>query len=182
MVRRGWLVGLFVSLALFVCPSAALAEDASLIDSLAGGLSDTVTGETRSVEDVDPVRDYEYEPVLREVETRAVEEESTQSAIERVTNAFNRLNWGESSSVTLFSALRLFLGGASSSVSPVALFLPVAAGLCFMWWGVRRAISMLMAAFTRGRMTVGGSGGRESVAGKNSNKYLYGRYLNSNYD
>lgn len=152
MVRR-WLGVLSVALVLLACPSVALAEDGSLFDSFSGGFSDTVSGEARLSES-DPVRDYEYEPEVREVEFREVEETTTQSSIEQVTNSFNRLGWGENTTVTLYSAVRLFLGGANSSISPVALFLPVAAGIVFMWWGVRKAIRVLMGAFRKGKASL----------------------------
>lgn len=170
MVRR-WLGVLSVALALLACPTVALAEDGSLLDSFTGGFTDTVSGEARETNENDPVRDYEYEPEVREVQTREVEETSPQSSIEQVTNSFNRLGWGESSTVTLYSAVRLFLGGANSSVSPVALFLPVAAGIVFMWWGVRKTIRILMSAFRSGRMSLGGSW---STSRYNPRSYYFG--------
>lgn len=42
----------------------------------------------------------------------------------------------------------------SSVVEVLAAVIVVCVGLVFMWWGVRKVASMLMAAFRRGRLSV----------------------------
>lgn len=42
----------------------------------------------------------------------------------------------------------------SSVVGVLATVIGVCIGLVFMWWGVRKVASMLMAAFRRGRLSV----------------------------
>ena len=42
----------------------------------------------------------------------------------------------------------------STVVEVLAAVIVVCVGLVFMWWGVRKVASMLMAAFRRGRLSV----------------------------
>ena len=56
--------------------------------------------------------------------------------------------------------LELLLGNLATNISivKVANILAIAGGVCvglvFLWWGVRKVVSMLMAAFRNGKLSI----------------------------
>lgn len=44
----------------------------------------------------------------------------------------------------------------STVVGVLASLITAGVGLVFMWWGVRKALSSLMAAFRKGKLSIGG--------------------------
>lgn len=44
----------------------------------------------------------------------------------------------------------------STVVGVLATLITAGVGLVFMWWGVRKALSSLMAAFRKGKLSIGG--------------------------
>lgn len=48
----------------------------------------------------------------------------------------------------------------ASVVGVLAVIVSAGIGLVFMWWGVRHAVSSLMAAFRNGKLSFGGGNGR----------------------
>lgn len=150
-------MSLFLTLSATVC---AYAEEGFL-----GGLQTLVDPDSAREVENDPVRDYEYEPELRELEVREVgegtEELTSLGGIQQVVERANQVSWhNDSNRTNLLTSLRYFLGatGGSGTISEnqkLILILP-AIGIVFMWWGVRKVIHMLFAAFRSGRMTVGG--------------------------
>lgn len=147
--------GLLLALGLFSFPVTARASDGFL-----GGLEDLAG--TRQVETEQ--RGYEesyqeeYSPELREVEgtpDRALPEEATTvDYVNDTVNRFNQVNYG-SQTRSWLSMIIMLLGGNGAQLGvnmKEALLLP-AVGIVFMWWGVRKAKSIVMNGFRKGKIT-----------------------------
>lgn len=117
------------------------------------GLDTLVNPDSAREIENDPVRDYEYEPDLRAGEGETAELPEEGSEIQSVIDAANTVSWGANNGRTLFNSVRYFLF-QNNSTKEWLLLIP--AGLVFMWWGIRKSVHMLFAAFRSGRMTVGG--------------------------
>lgn len=146
-------VGLLVML---VSPCSAYA---SPLDSFGNGLSDFVTPETGQTVETQYEQDYEreYTPVLREVQTVEVEEgdalSNIQGWIQSFKIPFNSAQYGpENWHGFLYS---LFVSGYAGGVFPTVYSLAGGAAVfCMLWWGLRKAIRMLMAAFKGRKLNV----------------------------
>lgn len=119
-----------------------------------GGLQTLVEPDTSMVGESDPVRDYDYEPVLLEEPLRAnggeLTELSTMDGIRQVVNRTNRVDsdWnsgGTTSSLTLIEQLRRFLG-AFASVGLRDVWVTPAIVMVFGWWALRKTVRMIMRA------------------------------------
>lgn len=145
--------GCLLALGLSFCPSVAYASDGFF-----GGLED-LTG-TRQVEQEQNAYEEryqeDYEPELREVETapsrELSEDATTVDYINDTVDKFNQFNRG-STTVTLFSGIRWFLFGTAGANMAALMLLP-AAGIVFMWWGVRKSKNMIMNAFRKGKASL----------------------------
>lgn len=148
MLRIRWPV--FVALALaLLAPSPALADEVNPIEGFTGGVEDLFSAEAREVES-DPVRDYEYEPILRAGEdaTTALPEEGQE--IQSVVGAVNTVTWGGGVGRSLLDSIR-YLMGTNATGKEIFVIGPI--GLVFMWWGIRKTRNIIMNAW-RGRATV----------------------------
>ena len=153
-------VFVFMTLALLMVPRVALAEDVSYIGSFASGF-ETLLGRGEN-EQVTPERDYieSYEP--REVDDlpplrapSANTELDSMGGIQQVVDRTNRIEWGTAGNPSLVRTLAYFLGntGAGHSGEMRNMLILPAIGLCFMWWGVRKGLRMIFAAFRKGKAT-----------------------------
>lgn len=146
-----WLVLAFV-FSLFACPVSAYA---SPLDSFSNGLHDFVSPDTETVEEVRYEQDFAESYVPQEVvlsapATREYDEDSTTvDYVNGTLDSFNSVNWniGDRS---LVESLRLMFTNVATSTG----FIVVAVGLVFMWWGVRKSVRMVFAAFRKGRSNV----------------------------
>lgn len=138
--------GCLVVLGVWLCPLPAYAADGFI-----GGLED-LTG-TRDVEQVSYEDRYQegYEPDLTEpvsVTRRELDEDATTvDYINDTVDSFNSVTWPSSSQSLLVSIQTLFTRFREN----VFLF---AAGIVFMWWGVRKTVRMIMSAFRKGSASV----------------------------
>lgn len=159
MFRIRWPVSLALALAL-LAPAPALADEASMLDSLGGGFSDGLQtlihpDEVESPQ-VSPESDFasSYVPVYAPLSTGdevVIADEST--AYQTVVDAANSVPWiagGSSTKFSLLDSVRRFLALSFSSVGGTVVM--VASGIVFMWWGVRKATGMIMRAFRAGRL------------------------------
>lgn len=138
-----WLVVAFVCM-LFVSPVSAYADDGFI-----GGLQDFAG--VREVDTATPESDFadEYSPDVREVETRAVNEEEV-TVMGQIRNTIQTgmtinmdgTNWIPNE--YYYAPFRAVL----------MVVVPTAVLLVFMWWGVRKSLRMLFAAFRKGRSNV----------------------------
>lgn len=127
--------------ALLMLPAGAYASEINYLDSFTGGLADTVKAEGKADES-------------------KVDGESGNGGILRV---------GEEEESDFIGYIRQVLLGAKftfngSTVRPLVgtavyvnyllIFVPTAVGMVFFWWGVRKALRVLMAAFRRGKSNV----------------------------
>lgn len=148
---RRYLLALSIALAVLLAPSLAFADD-----GFVGGLQDLVGVREVEQSTVTPEQDFtdEYEPAytpLRSGDEVAIEEGSE---IQSVVNAANTVPWGSTLRIDLVgSILRLFTLSFGDAAG-WARIPTVAAGLVFMWWGVRKALKMIMSAFRKGRASV----------------------------
>lgn len=158
MRRSVWVVLSLVCSLVF--PSAAYASDIDYVGSFSNGF-DAFLGNGEN-EPVTPEKDFNerYEPVEIEVTSELPQFRTTGSNdpienIRTVTNRVNTLRWNVSN-LNLLESIRIMFGarsGASSTaLRQLVIVLPI--GICFMWWGVRKAISMINSAFRKGRGNV----------------------------
>lgn len=121
------------------------------------GLDSLVNPDSAQEIENDPVRDYEYEPILRDVEPAELDDEATtMDSLSSVITACNSVQAFSNQKFSLLdSIVRLF------TLSYANGWLVAAVGIVFMWWGVRVCINMIMGSFRRGKLSIGG---RESVA------------------
>lgn len=105
---------------------------------------------------------YEYEPVY--VEDNSVrsapvldENATTIDWVNSTVDSFNSVKVG-SANMNFLDAVRAVLGNSSSGSTHSgqlrALYLVPAVGMVFLYWGVRKAIRMLFAAFRKSRASV----------------------------
>lgn len=145
---RRYLLALSVALAVLLAPSLAFADDGFI-----GGLQDLVG--TREVEQsaVPPEQEFvdDYEPVYAPLRSGDETEIEEGGEIQSVIGAVNAVPISGTNRSLLDSIITLF---GRSSGTYGALFIIPAAGLVFVWWGVRKALKMIMAAFRRGRASV----------------------------
>lgn len=135
-------------------PSRAYASDGFL-----GGLQDLVGArEVESVQDYesDYIKEYNpdlgaVEPLVRDVgsDDETVDLLPTVDSVNTTVNDIYRKNWFGTSSRTWLASLQFLL----TSVY-YAGFIPLAAGLVFMWWGVRKCIQVVMSGFRKGSLNV----------------------------
>lgn len=105
---------------------------------------------------------YEYVPEVMEVESapvvRALPEDATATDyVNDTLDSFNVVPMGASGSPTsLLNSVRTLLGVTASGLSGSfrSMLLLVAVGIVFMWWGVRKVIRVLFAAFKNRRISV----------------------------
>lgn len=144
MSFKRWVM-LFVLLTLFVCPKLSYAHEIDYLESFGNGF-ESLQGKSVN-ENVNPEIDFieEYEPVLRETDGEAVEEGTTNGMIQNVVYSFTRVPNGGSSTADWRQMAAWFLR---------TLIVPIAVLLVFMWWGVRKGIRILFAAFRKGRANV----------------------------
>lgn len=153
VVVFGWLL----ALGLLFCPSVAYASDGFF-----GGLED-LTG-TREVDgETDYENDYveSYVPELREVDygpVRALPEDATTvDYVNDTLDSFNQLSWsGFGSSRSLLRSLQIFLGNGTTGSYGIMRDLIVlpAIGVVFLWWGVRKAIRVVMTSWKKGKASL----------------------------
>lgn len=128
---------LFLVLALFcalVMPANAYAEDNTLVDSFSSGVS-TWTEQSQTVEQSEG---------SNEIRLTATSEDTTVNAINSYLGSIHRFEFDGTTTVWRSQAF-LFL---RDQVVPIAVL------LVFFWWGVRKALRVLMAAFRKGRASV----------------------------
>lgn len=133
----------------FMAPTTAWASEGEEESTgFLAGLDTLVNPESPGEVVNDPVRDYEYEPVLRdgngEQAVLPEEGEEIQSVISVVNkNPFqNQGSYGN----TLLGGIRQLSSGTNGT-----LWIVPAIGIVFMWWGVRKVTRMILAAFRRGK-------------------------------
>lgn len=149
----------YVALALLIVllsPAGAYAQDINYVDSFSNGI-ETLKGNGEN-EPVTPEKDFNDSYEVEEVQLRATNDEQptdAQGNIEWVTQAFNTVPWNNTNS-TLFNFLRAFFGGTNSAASKtMKLYLiTIPIGICFMWWGLRKALRMIMTGFRKGKASV----------------------------
>lgn len=154
MARR--LVVLYALVVTLFCPVCAYADE-GLGSSFLNGLNTTVHPEQYENTDVSYERDFNesYEPVLIENTApvvRALPNDAT--AVDYVNNtvdSFNSIPFETSYHLTLLNTAQWFMGMFTGPNQ--AIFMIPAIGIVFLWWGVRKAIRMIMASFRKGRMT-----------------------------
>lgn len=137
-------------------------------DGFLGGLQDLVGArEIESVEDYESEYQDAYDPQLRldppdpgtNTLTELDEDATTVDYVNSTLQSFNKSGYPSSvssSGYSLLEGLQFFLGFRQSGVSNAnrtQLIIP-AAGIVFMWWGVRKSIKMIMSAFRKGSMNV----------------------------
>lgn len=104
---------------------------------------------------------YEYEPVILEEEeftVRApaaeVEEATTLDSIVQVAERAQRVNYNNTT-VSLISATRqVFTSAQSGTGYQTTALVITAAGMCFLWWGVRKAVRIVMASARKGKASL----------------------------
>lgn len=127
---------------------------ASPVDGFANGLNDFVHPDSSVSSDITPERDFieSYQPqevVLSETPSRVYDEDSTTvDYVNGTLDSFNSVPWTVGNR-TFLNSIQLMLQNVANSTG----FIVVAVGLVFMWWGVRKAVRMIFAAFRRGRMS-----------------------------
>lgn len=141
MLRIRWPV--FVALAVaLLAPTPALADEVNALDGFTGGLSTLVNPDVEKVVENDPVRDYDYEPVLRAGEDEEAELPEAGVEIQSVINACNQVQaFGSKKYSLLDCIIRMF------TLPATQWWWVTAAGIAFMWWGVRKAKIIIMAAW-----------------------------------
>lgn len=127
---------------------------ASPIDGFANGLNDFVNPDSPQ-EVVTPERDFieGYSPDVYGSTNESVREVSAElsssESVSATVDSIYTVNWFGNGTRTWLESLQIFLLN-STFFKPV---LVAAVGLAFMWWGVRKAIRMIMTSFRKGRMT-----------------------------
>ena len=154
MSRIRWPVYVLFAL-FFLFPRVALAE--GLTDSFVNGVR-TFAGEDIS-EQVTPEVDFElsYEPVYVRETTREEGSEEETTMLGSIANTIEDgttvpLSIGAETMAGGNALIRFFQYTFISGRSNGLLF--VAAGICFMWWGIRKAIRMIFAGFRKGSASV----------------------------
>lgn len=149
-MRKTALVGAALALALSVAPTVAMADDVNPLQGFGDGFETLVNPDTSVGLESAPERDYidSYEPMLVEGETIDVVESTPMDGIMQVNNAVNTVYWSGNSN--LLGTVRKFLMNAIMSN---ALIVPAVA-LVFMYWGLRKSVRTLFAAFRKGRASV----------------------------
>lgn len=148
--------GIYIALALCAAlcsPTMARAEEINYVDSFASGF-ETLKGEGVN-EQVTPERDFEesYVPTLSEVKSVTTEDETDDTVlghIQSTANAYQRVNI-DSSTLTIIGFLTWLFGGYAG---PGRVMITAAVGIVFMWWGVRKALRMVMSGFRKGKANV----------------------------
>lgn len=144
MSFKRWIV-LFAFLGMLVSPTLSYACEIDYFESFGHGF-ESLQGKSEN-EVVTPESDFieEYEPVLRETSGGEVEEGTTNGMIQNVVYSFTRVPNGGNSTADWRQMAAWFLR---------TLIVPIAVLLVFMWWGVRKGIRILFAAFRRGKANV----------------------------
>lgn len=150
-MRKAALVGAALALALSVAPNVAMADEVNPLKGFGDGFETLVNPDTSVDLDSAPERDYidSYEPMLVEGETIDVVESTPMDGIVQVNNAVNNVYWGSANS-NLLGTIRKFL---MNEIMSNALIVPAVA-LVFMYWGLRKSVRTLFAAFRKGRASV----------------------------
>ena len=144
--------GCLLALGLSFCPSAAYASDGFL-----GGLED-LTG-NREVEEVKPEEQWNesYKPILKvqnedEAELPEYEDGDDIGPIGSVVDSVQYIPL-YTSKVHIVDMVRYFLGSSGAEAGGLPL-VGYAAVLFFVWWGLRKSLRVMMAAFRKGKANV----------------------------
>lgn len=159
-MRKSLWVALLLVL-LMAMPQESYAREIDYLQSFSNGF-ETLKG-NGSNEQVTPERDYNesYEPsevVLSAPPAREYDEDSTTvDYVNGTVDSFNRIDVGVNT-WNLQYAVGWFLGNSGSNGSPFGWgLIATAIGIVFMWWGVRKAKSIIWTAFRTGRLNLGTS-------------------------
>lgn len=126
----------------------AYADDGvNLVDSFAGGIDTLVRPEQVTSDEVTPELEFdtEYEPNIMSASEYTVDGEGDLnglvelSQIRGVVQQVNAPKFNGTAAHTLYYWVRTLVLNTN--------FIGICVGLVFMWWGVRKCVRMLMAAF-----------------------------------
>lgn len=157
MRKSLWVV--LALLVVFARPKVSYAQEIDYLQSFGSGLQ-TLTGETQN-EQVTPEKDFmqEYQPKVQEVQLRTEPTEGEElTQVEQISGvadawftipAFSQ-NMGPIQYIV--TVLMAFMSGSAGG-----RLVATAAGLVFLWWGVRKSKNIIMAAFRSGRLNLGTS-------------------------
>lgn len=150
---------LFVMVLGMALPTTAWASDGEEGPTgFLAGLDTLVNPDSAREVENDPVRDYEYEPVLREPETVDDGEEI---------GFLDGIQQFLSACYVTFANSTYSMFGVAGVRRILTEIVPIAVLLVFFWWGVRKSVHALMSAFRNGRLTLFGYD-------LNRNSYYYG--------
>lgn len=105
---------------------------------------------------------YEYVPDVEVRESTPVvralpEDATTTDYINETVNSFNSVPVSsQNSSYTLLNTLRWLVGSFGSSQGDAMrnMIIVPAIGVCFLWWGVRKAVRIVMASARKGKASL----------------------------
>lgn len=158
MRRSWWLVLLLV---FCLVPRTAIADEIDYLDSFGSGI-DSFFGNSIN-EQVAPEREFndEYEPVLMDAGEYTVRdagegEGETSGVLAQIQAWVSALRVPVTTlgyPLTLLTFLQTFFGH-SNAWWGFNSFLLTSIALVFMWWGVRKSIRIIFAAFRKGKASV----------------------------
>lgn len=152
MARR--LAVLAALLVVLARPGIALA-DTDILGGFTSGVSDFVSPSNEQVI-VTPEQDFNdsYEPVLveenRQVDRVINDDSTTNDYINDTIDKFYNVNWFGMGNRSWLNSLIIFLGNTGF----FGMVIVSAIGMVFIWWGVRKAIRVIMAAWRKGHASV----------------------------
>lgn len=138
-----------------MAPNAAYAQDVDYLDSFTSGVGTWGGGQKEEMDSNSSVQEFENGGLLAAPAEGQEGELSTVQQVNSTLNSFNAVPWG-GGTTTIQGFLRTFLGaGGSAEASAMRAMVIIApVGIVFMWWGVRKALRVIMASFRRGRANV----------------------------
>lgn len=143
------LMVLLAVLVALVSPTAAYADDGvNFAESFASGVGTWGGGQEEKEESNSSVEVRENGGLLA---APATGESSTVDYVSSTVNSFNTVPWSNSNR-TLLESVQVILGNQYAEWRNM-IILPAIA-LCFLWWGGRKALRTLMAAWRRGKASV----------------------------
>ncbi len=135
-----------------MAPNAAYAQEVDYFDSFTNGVGTWGSEQEEEIDSNSSVQEFENGGLLAAPAEDAAEVPSTVSQVNSTLDAFNSVAWINGNR-DLLSSLRVFFGSnAGGPMREMLILVPI--GICFMWWGVRKGLRVLMSAWRRGKASV----------------------------